>query len=93
MRAPVSYVCDKVAGTLRRFAGYALQPAQPTDPVVAPLSAAASIAQVAANLTDCAVTSLTAQVQAEGIVTLRLTLTNPGGSVALVHQVQLDNSP
>jgi MSHA biogenesis protein MshO len=81
-----------MAGTLRRFAGYAIQPVQPTDPALAPLNAAASVAQVAGNITGCTVTSSTAQVQAEGIVTLRLTLSNPGGSVALVHQVQLDNS-
>jgi MSHA biogenesis protein MshO len=93
IQTPVTYLCDTTApGTLTRYAGYAMQAAQPTNPAVAPLSTAPSIAQVSGSISACSVTSTTAQVQAEGIVTLRLTLANAGGTVALMHQVQLDNS-
>ncbi len=90
--APVTYVCNTTTQTLRRYAGYALQATQPTDPSAAPLNAAASTALVASNLSACSVTTTTADVQARSLLTLSLSVTNAGETVVLMSQLQLDNS-
>lgn len=87
---PVSYLCDTTAGTLRRYAGYAIQAAQPTT--AGALAGASSIAQVAGSVSACSATSSSVNVQSTGIVTLALTVASAGESVPLLYQVQLDNS-
>ncbi len=89
---PVTYLCDTTPQTLRRFAGYAMQAAQPTDGSSAPLSAASSIAQITGDVSACSITSTTADVQNTSIVTLSVTVSRAGESVRLMNQVQLDNS-
>lgn len=96
-QAPVTYLCNTTAGTLTRYAGYTVNnAAQPTDPAVAPLSAAASIARMADHVNVCNLTVTSAEtttdVQTRGLVTLDLGLADQGESVRLVHQVMLDNS-
>lgn len=49
---PVTYVCDTAQGTLTRFWGYAIQPLQPADVTLAPLSTAYS-ALLASHVSDC----------------------------------------
>jgi len=92
VQTPVTYVCNFSNGTLKRFAGYAIQSSQPTDGSAAPLSTAPSIGQVAASVSNCSVTTTTADVQSRSVLTLTLALTNTGESVQLLSQVQLDNS-
>jgi MSHA biogenesis protein MshO len=89
---PVSYVCDSAAGTLRRFSGYALQAAQPTNPNAAPLSAATSVAQITGNVSRCGVLGDTNSVRTTGIVALQLGVAADNEAIELLHQVQLDNS-
>lgn len=95
--APVTYLCNHTAGTLRRYAGYtngaALSTAgQPTNPGAAPLASAATTGLVTDKVTACAVTSTEATVQSSSVVTLTLTLSDAGETVQLTNQVQLDNS-
>jgi MSHA biogenesis protein MshO len=90
--APVSYLCDSAAGTLRRFSGYALQAGQPTDPNAGPLNAATSIAQITGNVSRCGVLGDTNSVRTTGIVALQLGVAADNEAIELLHQVQLDNS-
>jgi MSHA biogenesis protein MshO len=88
VQTPVTYVCDKGAGTLRRYSGYAISGAQPT-PASPPAGGSALVTD---KVDDCSVTTSTGTVQAQGFVSLTLSLTNSGETVKLFHQVQLDNS-
>jgi MSHA biogenesis protein MshO len=89
---PVSYLCDAAAGTLRRYAGYTIASAQPTDPSVAPLASVASVL-VVDNVAACEVKTTTSDVVNRRLVTLALTLSEEGDEqVRLIYQVQLDNS-
>lgn len=95
--APVTYLCNFSAGTLTRYAGYkngaaySSSPNQPTDPAVL-TGFGATGRLVADNVSNCSVTSIEANVQTSGVVTLSLTLSNSGETVQLLNQVQLDNS-
>lgn len=89
---PVSYLCDAAAGTLRRYAGYTISSAQPTDPSIAPLASVASVL-VVDNVAACEVKTTTSDVVNRRLVTLALTLSEEGDEqVRLIYQVQLDNS-
>ena len=77
-----AYVCNTTTQTLTRYSGY----------TIGALPTTGTAALVTDKVTACSVTSTTAQVQAKGIVTLALTLTNGGEAVTLMHQAQLDNS-
>ena len=70
---PVSYLCDAAAGTLRRYAGYTISSAQPTDPSIAPLASVASVL-VVDNVAACEVKTTTSDVVNRRLVTLALTL-------------------
>lgn len=96
--APVTYICNVSpgAGTLTRYAGYKSGAAystagQPTDPAAAPLSGATP-RLVASNVSVCNVTTTSLDIQARGLATLTLVLSNAGETVQLISQVQLDNS-
>jgi len=92
--APITYLCDTSAKTLKRYAGYSFQSGQPTNAAAAPLSTATSVTLVASNVSSCSITSSTGGVQNTGIVLLSLGLMDPTSneSVSLVHQAPLDNS-
>ena len=77
-----AYVCNTTTQTLTRYSGYTIG--------AAPTSGTAAL--VTDKVTACGVTSTTGQVQATGLVTLGITLTNVGETVSLMHQAQLDNS-
>jgi MSHA biogenesis protein MshO len=88
IETPVAYVCNKGAGTLTRYSGYAISATQPT-----PLSPPGGTSALVTNkLTDCSVSTSTATVQTQGFVTLSISLTNSGETVKLFDQVQIDNS-
>lgn len=87
----VTYECapDPVTpanGVLRRYAGYAIQAAQPVPPVLAP-------AVLASNVSACSMTYTPGALQRQGLVSIRLTLSREGETVTLQHQVNVDNTP
>lgn len=92
VQTPVTYLCDTAAGTLTRYADYAIQAAQPTT--AATLNALPGVTSgiVTDRVVACSVTTTTSVVQQRGIVTLSLTLAEQGEQVRLIQQVQLDNS-
>lgn len=88
---PVSYLCDATAGTLKRYAGYTITSAQPTDPSIAPLASVTSIL-VVNNVGACEVKTTTSDVSSRRLVTLALTLSEDDEQVRLIYQAPLDNS-
>jgi len=88
IETPVAYVCNKSAGTLTRYSGYAISATQPT-----PLSPpGGTSALVTDKVTDCSVSTSTATVQTQSFVTLSISLVNSNETVKLFDQIQLDNS-
>ncbi|MES2563509.1 MAG: prepilin-type N-terminal cleavage/methylation domain-containing protein [Pseudomonadota bacterium] len=86
---PVTFVCDPTAGTLSRISGYAITAAQLTPPVGA-------TALLAKGVTACTLTYDQNVInQRNGIVSIWLRLTDPGGGaiVSLFQQVQVSNLP
>lgn len=87
---PVSFLCDSVSGQLNRYSAYAIQPVQPTNAGVAPLSAAAS-QRVVDYVSACSFSYTPGSAQHSGMVTIDLTLTENGESVHLLQQVHVNN--
>jgi MSHA biogenesis protein MshO len=96
---PVTYFCAPNAsgtGTLTRYAGYAIQAAQPVSAAAAPLSGAPSAALMAMQVADCDFSFDTLPNLQRGLVSVSLTLGAPGGNagqITLVQQAQVNNSP
>ncbi|MBV8500794.1 MAG: type II secretion system protein [Paucibacter sp.] len=84
---PVSYQCDLVAGVVRRYWGYAFSSSQPLPPT------GGSSSLLASNVTACTFSYAAGVQQRDGLMTLRLTLTENGESVTLLHQVNVLNTP
>lgn len=89
---PVTYLCDKAAGTLTRYANYAFQSSQPTTAAVLNGLSGVTSALVANRISACSVTTSAQDVRNRALVTLDLSLAQSGETVRLIHQAQLDNS-
>ena len=93
----VTYHCAPNAngsGTLTRYAGYAIQVAQPVS--TAALAGAPSAALMANQVARCAFSFDTLPNLQRGLVSVSLTLGAPGGNagqLTLVQQAQVNNSP
>lgn len=85
---PVSYVCDPTAGTLTRYSAYSLSDAQPTS-----FPGSASSALVANSVSSCTFNYLQGSPNRNGLAILRITLSQSGESVTLIHQVSVSNVP
>jgi MSHA biogenesis protein MshO len=92
LSGPVSYLCDTTAGTLTRYAGYAIASIQPTS-AAALLAAGATGALVANNVASCAFNYASGTAQRNALATLTLGLAQSGESVALLNEVQVPNAP
>ena len=93
----VTYHCAPNAngtGTLTRYAGYVIQPAQPVS--IAALTGAPSAALMANQVARCAFSFDTLPNLQRGLVSVSLTLGAPGGNagqITLLQQAQVNNSP
>ncbi len=95
---PVSYACLPGAsgtGALRRYTGYAIQSAQPTDTSAAPLAALSGSGNsvVADKVESCSFAVTSGGAAGTSLVTLRLTLASGSERLTLLHEVHVDNSP
>ncbi|MEO8153962.1 MAG: type II secretion system protein [Rhizobacter sp.] len=95
---PITYACSPIAGgagKLRRYAGYAIQAAQPANTAAAPLSGLSGVnnAQLSGSVAACAFTYNSTSSARTAVVTLRLTLTRSGESITLLQQVFVESSP
>jgi MSHA biogenesis protein MshO len=89
---PVSYLCDTAAGTLKRYAGYAIASTQPASGA-ALLAAGAAAGSVAADIAACQFSYASGTAQRNALATLTLQLMRSGETVQLLHQVQMVNAP
>lgn len=95
---PVSYICE--GGILWRYWGYPIQTSQATTDTVAklnalvlPASATRGRAQLAQNVTAC-IFDFTQGVNARnGLVSIRLSLTQSAETISLYHEVHVNNVP
>lgn len=88
---PVTYVC--AGNTLTRYWGYAIQAAQPTSTIAAPLSTAAT-ALLANGITACNFAYDTLANVRSALVGITLTMEQgSSGKITLFHQVHVDNTP
>jgi len=96
---PVSYVCDPVGGTLRRYLGYAIQASQPNNAGAAPLSSAPVNALLASHVSACSFTYDAAVVaQRDALVTMSLSVTEANSqgtneTVTLYEAAHVSNVP
>jgi len=84
---PVSFVCDPVAGVVRRYAGYAISAAQAVPP------SGGGVALLVDKVTGCAFSYAAGTATRGGLATLQITLTDSGESVALMQQIHVNNVP
>jgi MSHA biogenesis protein MshO len=91
---PVTYLCNPVAGTLTRYAGYAIAADQTTRATHgALLGAGATASLMADRITDCGFAYTPGTAERAGLVSLRFTVSAQGERVALLSQVHVDNVP
>jgi MSHA biogenesis protein MshO len=99
VRGPVTYLCDKTAGTLMRYDGYTIASDQTTRMSDANLMAAgAARGQVADGIFDCTFDYLAGTASRAGLVTLAITvqrtpLNSTPEQIRLLHQVHVENVP
>lgn len=81
---PVTYACE--GGVLNRYAGYGVAAVQPTPP-------AGASALVTRNISGCNFSYDPGASQRAGLVTLKLSLSEAGETITLLHQVHVVNAP
>lgn len=91
VNSPTSYACDMTNRTLVIYTGYAIQATQPAS--ITALNALATGRQLANNLSTCQINYVAGVLQRSGIVTIYLGFTQESANVALMHQVNVINSP
>jgi MSHA biogenesis protein MshO len=98
INTPVSYVCAPATdaagngtGTLTRWQGYAIQPAQPTT---LPATGTPTSSVLASNVSACNFAyNANAVYQRDGLVTMNLGITESGETVTLYNEVHVGNVP
>jgi MSHA biogenesis protein MshO len=92
--SPVSFLCDTATGRLTRYDGYTIASNHTDRDTAAELLAAGAADSIMSdNLTACTFTYTPGTAQRAALITLSLTLSKDGESVALLQQVHVDNVP
>ncbi len=88
--SPISFICG--AGELRMYRDYPIQSGQPTAADLTTLGASSGL--LARDVQSCSFTYQTPTATRTALVTLTLTLHSAdGGTVRLIHQVHVENTP
>lgn len=94
---PVSYVCDKTAGTLTRYWGYDIQPGLPSWPSPGVAGAGLQSAILAKNILDCVfnydASATGGALARNGLVSIRISLSQSNETVTLYNEVHVSNVP
>lgn len=85
---PVTYVCDPVAGQLRRLSGYAISTAQGTPP-----GSPGANALVANNISACAFTYTSTANERAGVLASTFSMTRNSETITLHHETSINNAP
>lgn len=91
---PVTFLCDESAGTVTRYAGYAIASTQSARDTAAELLAAGASARLLAqDITGCDFAVGAASQTSAQLVTARFSATRAGDTLTLVGQAALENLP
>lgn len=91
---PVTYLCDTLGGSLRRYAGYAISNDQALrDSHAELLAAGASFTVLSDRINNCNINYSQGTAQRAGLVTMSVSVAEAGEQVALLHQVHVNNVP
>jgi MSHA biogenesis protein MshO len=91
---PVSYLCDPVAGTLTRYAGYSIAASQSArDSAGELIGAGATASLMADKISACALTYTAGTSERAGLVSLEIAVQSQGETISLLSQVHVDNVP
>ncbi len=93
---PVSYLCDSTVGTLRRYQGYNVthpQTAVDQHAELLALSNPAEHALLAHQVVACTFTYLPGTPSRNGLLTVRIQVSEAGEGVTLLEQVHVPNMP
>lgn len=95
----MSYICDLTNQRIWRYEGYDIRSGeitdnkQPSNYSSPPLSDASVKSTLIENVTDCEFNYDAGNAQRSGLLTIKLTVSDDGERVRLVHQVHVDNAP
>lgn len=92
VETPITYLCDRVNGTLTRYANYAMQATQPATAAALNALSGVTSALVADRVSACSIRMVDQDVRNRGLVSLDLSISQDGETIRLIHQAQLDNS-
>lgn len=91
---PVTWLCDTVSGTLRRYAGYSIATNQSDRDSDAELTGAGATGTVVSDrVANCSIAYAPGTAQRAGLVTLAMDVAEAGERISLLHQVHVDNVP
>lgn len=91
---PISYLCDMLGGTLRRYTGYAINSDQALrDSHAELLAAGASYTVMSDRINNCNINYAQGTAQRAGLVTMAVSVAEAGEQVSLLHQVHVNNVP
>ena len=91
---PVTYLCDPIGNTLRKYSGYSIAASQSNRDTAGKLNAAGAVSStVATNIAGCQIDYVAGTSTRAGLVSLRMTITKDGESIWLAHQVHVENAP
>lgn len=92
----ISYLCDPLRGTLKRYQGYNLvsdQTLVDTEAELIALSNPAESALAAQQVSGCSFTYNAGTPSRNGVLTMSLTISEEGEDVALLQQLHVSNLP
>jgi MSHA biogenesis protein MshO len=90
----VSYLCDTAMGTLRRYAGYSINPSHAArDSGAELIGAGASQTLMADRVTACAFSYAPGTAERAGMISIEIGISEQGEAVSLLSQVHVDNAP
>lgn len=91
---PVSYLCDPVSGTLRRYQGYSIATLHTDRDSDAELTAAgASATLIADSVNACDFVYAAGTAQRAALLTAEVRVAALGEAVSLLHQIHVNNAP
>lgn len=94
VEGPVSYLCDPLTGSLRRYSGYAIAASQAArDSDAELMGAGANSSLMADRITGCAFSYAPGTAERAGMVSIEIGVGEQGESISLLAQVHVDNVP